>query len=147
MSGFGHLGQRDGPTVRVGHHHESSPGRFLGRPENRDSGLSRFLLPRVGVLHVEAHGCCPSRCPRSKDAPLIVASVVSMQHDSSRWSADNDDDVIFETDRKSKCPDVESPRFAQVSDEQYEAVEVDDVHAPMLATGKRGPPPVGLRLA
>ena len=70
-----------------------------------------------------------------------------MQHDSSRWAADNDDDVIFETDWKAKCLDVERPRFAQVSDEQYEAVEVDDVHAPMVATGKSGPVPVGPPLA
>ena len=121
------------------------PPRIVPRPlpgPAREPGprLSRFLLPCVGVLHAEAHGCRPGRSARREDTPLIVASVVSMQHDLSRWSADNDDDVIFETDRKSKCLDVERPRFAQVSYEQYEAVEVDDVHARCYRRGSEGLP-------
>jgi hypothetical protein len=143
VSGRVHPGQRNGSTIWIGDHHESSPGGFLGRPENRHSGPSGLVLPGVGVLHAEAHRCGPSRRARREDASLIMTPVISMQDDSSRRSADDDNDVIFETDRKAECPDVERPRFAQVSEEKNEAVEVVNLHATMLATAMNGPSSVG----
>jgi hypothetical protein len=137
VSGCVHLGQRNGPTIWIGDNYESSPGGLLGRPENRNSGPSGLVLPGVGVLHVEAHRCCPSGRACREDASLVMTPVVSMQHDSSRRSADNDNDVIFETDRKAECLDVERPGFAQVPDKQNEAVEVVNLHVSMLATVNR----------
>ena len=92
---------RNGPTVRVGHHHESSPCGLLRRPKNRDSGC----------LASSSHASGSSTLNRTDAAPAAVpAGKIPSRRDhdrfdatrSSRWSADNDDDVILETDRQSK---------------------------------------------
>ena len=132
-----HFGERNGSTIWVSHNHESPPCGVLDRPKNRNSDPSRLFLPCVGVLHVEAHGCCPSCSSRRKDAPLIVTSVIPMQNDPSRRPTDNDDDVIFETDRKAKGADVKRPRFTEAFDKQNQAVEVVNFHVSKVSEGGR----------
>jgi len=130
-----HFGESNGSTIWISHHNESPPCGLLRGPEDRNTKSLRLFFPPVWVLDLEAQRRCPCCRSRRKNASAVVTPIVSVQHDLSRGATDDDDDLVFESDREPEDVDVERLRLAEVSNKEDEAVVIVNSHYPEANEG------------
>jgi hypothetical protein len=109
---------------RVGQDDEPAPDCLLGRPQHRKSSCECIALTGVGIVNDQAHRSTSHPRASREDAPLVVASVVVVEHDASGLVSDHGRDLVLEEDRQPQRIGIKRPRLAQVRDEQDQALQV-----------------------
>jgi len=123
-----HLGQDHGSPVGIRQDDESSPRRLLGLPQHRRTLSGRVLLPGIGIRHRETQSGRAGGVTGRKDAPFVMATVVTMEDDAVGAVPDHGDDLVLEEHGQPEQLRVERPGLGKARHIEDQALELLDAH-------------------
>jgi Molybdopterin-binding domain of aldehyde dehydrogenase len=110
----------------------------LGRPHDGEPSPDRLTFAGIRIVDSEAHSSAADSRAGREGASLVVAAVITVEHDTTGRATEDNNNLVFEQHPQPKRVDVERPRVSQIRHEQDDTLEALGPHQPSICPRAAG---------